>query len=229
MANTIAHLAVARQVLQDTDLRITCEEAYYLGAVAPDTISSKENAVREDKKLVHLRQGIADTDWLLPEYMELFDERITEFIRTYILSEKEQAQRDFALGYLVHLLTDKWNHKTIRQIVLKAAQAKGISERDRLFYYMMLNDLGALDQYILKQDKEIQVLFEHICTKPVQYALSGMIEKAYIEKSILFWKNQYLPEVQTLHTEVLTSEDIDYFIRISTKEIVKELQERILI
>lgn len=227
MANTIAHLAVAKQVLQYTNLHIAYEEAYYLGAIAPDTISSKENAVREDKKLVHLRHGIADADWLLPEYMKIFDERIAAFIQTYIVSEKEQAQRDFNIGYLVHLLTDKYNHKTIRQSMLKAARVKGISEYDKSFFYMMVNDLGALDWYILERDKEIAALFKRIWTKPVRYALPDMIEKEYIEKSIVYWKEQYIPSIRILHTEVFTPEAIEDFIYNSAKKIGKELDEGI--
>ena len=55
MSNTIAHLAVAAEILKLNPLLIKNKSAYYLGAIAPDTIGSKPNVTRNDKKIVHLR------------------------------------------------------------------------------------------------------------------------------------------------------------------------------
>lgn len=225
MSNTIAHLAVAWEILKRNNF-IKNQKAYYLGVVAPDTIGSKENALREDKKRVHLRSDISDLDWLSPEYMNIFDDRVKEFAEEHILKEKDEAQKEFNIGFLVHLLTDKWNHKTIRQKMLKEACRETIKESDKAFFYMMLNDLGALDKYILDRNKEIEQLFEGICATPVRYSLSGFIEKEYIEKSILWWKEEYIPQISELELKYLSEKDIEEFISVSSEEVLEELEIR---
>ena len=85
MANTIAHLAVAKKVLEQNPDLVSLKYNYYLGTIAPDAIESKAGALRDDKKLVHLRMGISDNDWLKPEKMRIFDRRLEEFVRESII------------------------------------------------------------------------------------------------------------------------------------------------
>lgn len=73
MSNTITHLVVAAEILKLNPLLITNKLTYYLGAVAPDTIGSKPNVTRNDRKIVHLREGISDIDWLKANCMNLFN------------------------------------------------------------------------------------------------------------------------------------------------------------
>ncbi len=61
MSNTIAHLAVARELLKKCPNLIHNERAYYLGILAPDTIGGKPDSKREDKKKVHLHRKILQT------------------------------------------------------------------------------------------------------------------------------------------------------------------------
>ena len=174
MSNTIAHLAVANEILKLNNDLIKNEYAYYLGAVAPDTIGSKANVTRNDKKIVHLREDISDIDWLNDECMELFNFRVVNFVNEYINNDVDENQRDFNIGYLVHLLTDKWNHKTIRQKMLKYAKENGVMEKDKDFFYMMINDLEALDNYILENNDYIQSIYNMITKDEVK-------KKNYIE------------------------------------------------
>lgn len=55
MSNTIAHLAVANEILRLKNDLIKNEYAYYLGAVAPDTIGSKPNVTRNDNKIFYFK------------------------------------------------------------------------------------------------------------------------------------------------------------------------------
>ena len=50
MSNTIAHLAVAAEILKLNHLMIINKSAYYLGAIAPDTIGIKPNLVSQTYK-----------------------------------------------------------------------------------------------------------------------------------------------------------------------------------
>ena len=224
MSNTIAHLAVAAEILKLNPLMIKNKSAYYLGAIAPDTIGSKPNVTRNDKKIVHLREEISDIDWLKADCMNVFDLRINEFVNSYIKFETNENQRDFNIGYLVHLLTDKWNHKTIRQKMLKYAKEKSIEEKDKAFFHMMINDLEALDNYLLEQNDEIKTIFDSLCDNTFDYELEIYIKKEYIERSIEWWKNEYLSNIKTKFLEYLSFTDIDEFIKISSKRIVDEIK-----
>lgn len=225
MSNTIAHLAVAIEILKLNNDLIKNEYAYYLGAVAPDTIGSKPNVTRNDKKIVHLREDISDIEWLNNECMEIFNSRVINFVKEYINNDIDVNQRDFNIGYLVHLLTDKWNHKTIRQKMLKYAKEIGVMEKDKDFFYMMINDLEALDNYILENNDNIKEIYDSITNNKVEYELSGFIEKEYISKSISWWNNEYLPGIKLKELKHLSNEDINEFIKVSSNNIVKELDQ----
>lgn len=225
MSNTIAHLAVAQKIYKKIQNNINNADAYYLGAVAPDAIGSKPDCVRNDKKIVHLREDIRDIDWLSESKMAIFDERVEKFISTYINDQTiDSDQRYFNIGYLVHLLTDKWHHKTIRQALLKVANANGVKESDKDFFYMCVNDLEALDNYLLNRYPDINQLFFDLIEKPVNYCLEGYIEKDYIEESMNWWKNQYLSSIQTRTLQYITEEDIDIFINAASDNIITEMK-----
>lgn len=255
MSNTIAHLAVARKILLEwqrcnnkymnsnaisnqssnmTDIIMLIQSnsaAYYLGAVAPDTIGSKPDCAREDKRRVHLREDIRDSEWLLDEKMAIFDNRVADFVNAHIRtlentveSQNAGEQIAFNIGYLVHLLTDKWNHKTIRQALLKVAKENSVQESDREFFHMCVNDLEALDNYLLNQYPEINDLFFKLVEIPAKCGLEGYIEQEYIAKSMNWWKNDYLVSVKTRDLKYITEADIETFIDVAANEIVRELK-----
>lgn len=228
MSNTIAHLAVARQIIEKMPDLAKDLDAYFTGSVAPDTIGSKPECERNDKKQVHLRADIRDADWLTDEKMRIFNSRIREFSSRYINARPVLCgHRDFNIGYLVHLLTDKWNHKTIRQKMLQIANAGGISESDRAFYHMMVNDLEALDFYLFQNHVEIRELFARLNSNPVEFDLPGYIEKEYIEASMQWWKTSYLPNIETRKLLYISEQDINAFVELAAAEITAELTELI--
>lgn len=223
MSNTIAHLVVANRILQEWPTLVHDIDAFYLGSVAPDTIGSKSGCSRDDKKRVHLRDGIRDAEWLTDEKMRLFKERVQHFIDAHILNASE-IQSDFNIGYLVHLLTDEWNHRTIRQTMLRIANERDILESDREFFYMMTNDLEALDNYLLSSNEEIAEILDRLLHQDVNCALDGYIEKSYIDGSIQWWKNAYLPNIRERKLKYISEVDIAGFVDLATKEIVNELR-----
>lgn len=223
MSNTIAHLAVANRILKEHPALVHNVAAFYLGSVAPDTIGSKVGCSRDDKKRVHLRDGIRDAEWLNNEKMGLFKNRIQHFVDEHI-SNSDGSQRDFNIGYLVHLLTDEWNHRTIRQTMLKKANAMNVSESDREFFYMMTNDLEALDNYLLNSNDEIGEILTRLLSQGAQYALVGFIEKEYIEGSIQWWRNSYLVNIKQRALKYISEDDITDFVDIATQEILAEIK-----
>lgn len=221
MANTIAHLAVAQKVLEARPQIVSLKYNYYLGTIAPDAIESKAGALRDDKKLVHLRMGISDKDWLKPDKMRIFDRRLDDFIRESILEEDDVHHRDFSIGYLVHLLTDKYNHATIRQRILREFDSEG----DKNLIPVFVNELEALDCYLIRGTPELSALFYTIMELPVVNCMPGYIEAEYLEKSLKWWKAQYIPQIATRKSKILQNHEIDEFISGATEYILEELDK----
>lgn len=226
MANSIAHLAVAKKVLEARPELVSLKYNYYLGTIAPDAIESKEGALRDDKKLVHLRMGISDNDWLRPDKMAIFNRRMEDFIRESIIEEDDTHHRDFSIGYLVHLLTDKINHATVRQTILKVVAPDG-SGGSRKHVPVFINELEAMDCYLIRSTPELSALFYTIMEMPVINCMPGYIEAEFLEKSLKWWKAEYIPQIATRKPEILKPEDIDKFINEAAEHIVSEL-DRIL-
>ena len=222
MANTIAHIAVAHRVLSARPELVTLKYNYYLGSIAPDAIDSKVGAHRDDKKRVHLRTGISDNDWLKPEKMSIFDRRLEEFIKESILEEDDPHHRDFSIGYLVHLLTDKVNHATTRQTILKVVAPDG-GAGNRSLIPKFVNELEAMDCYLIRYHPELSALFYTVMEIPVSNCMPGWVEAEYIEKSLKWWKYQYIPSIQSRKPEILKPQDIDEFVDKATEYILSEL------
>ncbi len=227
MANTIAHLAVAKELTEHKKDLIQNKKAFYLGVLAPDTIAGKKDATKEDKKRVHLREDIRDAQWLEVDNMELFTNRIKEFVRKYITDEADANQRDFNIGYLVHLLTDKCNHMTMHQKLLLKAYERGLVSSDKEFYLMCVNDLEALDAYLLEKYPELGELFEEIRADDALWCLPGLIEKDYINSAMWWWGNCYLPGIAKRELLYVKTEDIEDFIPFSVHWILDELEQLI--
>lgn len=223
MSNTLAHLAVAHRIMQCRPDLVKHADSFYMGTIAPDSIESKEGAVRDDKKLVHLRLGITDMEWLQPEKMSIFDRRLGDFVRYYIYKDRDAKQRDFCIGYLVHLMTDKINHGTVRLRILNALIPQGIEDGKWPFILKVLNELEAMDNYLYHSRPEIKALFEHLMEQPVEHCVAGLIEKAYLEKSLRWWKGEYIPRIAGRRAEIVDVHEIDDFIDLASGLILKEL------
>ena len=221
MANTIAHLAVAQKVLEAKPELVSLKFNYYLGTIAPDAIDSKVGAMRDDKKKVHLRTGISDKEWLKPEKMLIFDLRLEKFIKESIIEEDDEHHRDFSVGYLVHLLTDKYNHATIRQRILREFDSEG----DKSLIPTFVNELEAMDCYLIRGTPELSALFYTIMELPIINCMPGYIEAEYLEKSHKWWKYQYIPQIATREPKILQYREIDEFISGATDYILKELEK----
>ena len=221
MANTIAHLAVAQKVLEAKPELVSLKFNYYLGTIAPDAIDSKVGAMRDDKKKVHLRTGISDKEWLKPEKMLIFDLRLEKFIKESIIEEDDEHHRDFSVGYLVHLLTDKYNHATIRQRILREFDSEG----DKSLIPTFVNELEAMDCYLIRGTPELSALFYTIMELPIINCMPGYIEAEYLEKSLKWWKYQYIPQIATREPKILQYREIDEFISGATDYILKELEK----
>lgn len=224
MANTLAHLAIAQRILALRPQLVEYRDSFYMGTIAPDSIESKVGAVRDDKKLVHLRLGITDMEWLQPDKMAIFDRRLEDFISYFIYRERDARQRDFCIGYLVHLMTDKINHGSMRLRILNELIKQGYEDGKWPFILKVLNELEALDNYLLRSRPETAELFYRLMELPVEHYLPGMIEKEYIAKSLSWWKGEYIPQIATRKAEIVEDHEIDDFVTLASDTILRELE-----
>lgn len=225
MSNTLAHIAVAKRVLESCPSLVSHKALYFLGAIAPDAIGSKPSATHIDKRFVHLRYGIRDAEWLQSEKLKLFQSRIGEFVREYILNDAvDSFHKSFNIGYLVHLLTDKYNHMTIRQDMLKIAHSVGIHESDQAFYEMMITNLEALDYYLLIKDPAIQDIFDEIKVLDKICSIPAYISEELLQASLSWWDKVYLKNLGKRAVKDLQPEDIDFFVENSAEKIKVELK-----
>ena len=223
MANTIAHLCLAQHILSLRPELVRNRDSFYLGCIAPDAIESKQGAVRDDKKHVHLRLGITDMEWLEPDKMAIFDERLQSFFDDTVKKEQDEAQRDFLIGYYVHLLTDKLHHAMVRHRILKIMEPLGYEDGTWDFIYIVLDELAALDHYLLQSRADVAEIFLRLLEGKTLHWLPGMIEKEYLEKSLIWWKTHYIPLIAEKEARVLAPEDIESFVQQAAELIVSQL------
>jgi hypothetical protein len=60
--------------------------------------------------------------------------------------------------------------------------------------------------------------------QPVQHYLPGVIEKKYIEKSLVWWKEQYIPQIAQRKAEIVENNEIDEFVSLACDTILHELE-----
>ncbi len=147
MAGVITHIYIADLLVKKRIICVKDRSKYLLGSIAPDSIMSKEHYQRDDKKVSHLREGISSDNWYLDEYKNIFKNRISEFYKT-----KDIDNNDFALGYLVHLLTDQAFHYTFRMDIVKALKENNLPYTGRELMLAMVNELDALDYMLLRDN-----------------------------------------------------------------------------
>ena len=227
MPGIIAHLTIANKILQECPELVCDVSTFYLGSVAPDTIESKVGCTRNDKKRVHLREEIKDVEWLNNEKMFLFKNRIRHFADE-IISKSGRSQRDFNIGYLVHLLTDEWSYRTIRQTILRKANAMNVLETDGEFFEMMSNDLEAMDYYLLNSNEDIAKILTRVLSQEPTNDLLGFIEKEYIKGSIQWWSNSYLVNIKQKTLKHLSEIDVSDFVDIAAQEILAEIKSLLI-
>jgi hypothetical protein len=60
---------------------------------------------------------------------------------------------------------------------------------------------------------------------PIINCMPGYIEAEYLEKSLKWWKYQYIPQIATREPKILQYREIDEFISGATDYILKELEK----
>lgn len=149
MAGIITHIAIADRVAGMMDGKIKNLPMFFSGNIAPDSIHSRENFVRDMKKHTHLRDDIRDADFLKPENLKLFHERLDYFVRHYCIIGNEEF--DLYCGYLTHLITDELFMKTIRLKFAEEMENLNIKQSDKAFFLNISADLDNIDNRLSQE------------------------------------------------------------------------------
>ena len=103
MSFTMTHLAVAKRVNDKLGI-VKDLPSFFLGAVAPDAVHMRENFNGDMKVSSHY--SVEGDYWGQVANADIW--RQQSF--AYIESLRDSSNRDFYLGYFIHILTDAYNH-----------------------------------------------------------------------------------------------------------------------
>ncbi len=222
MAGLATHLIIAREVhklLPEGTIRDIGQ--FYAGSIAPDAVHVRRNYVRADKKHTHLRDDIADKDFILEDYRKLFLDRVSDFILKN--RDRRDGYLDVYRGYVVHLLTDELYVLTIREEFVRSMEKLGIAQNDREFFSRVITDMNRSDFLLLynyKEKDELRYYLEQV--KP--FEIDHMMSEAEVSESREWVINRFFHEEYELLDPVYMSyEDSLEFVRMAAENIKNRL------
>ncbi|MBQ3307174.1 MAG: hypothetical protein IJG68_03155 [Bacilli bacterium] len=135
MASAIIHLAIAKEIAKDLNLKDDYD--YYLGAIAPD-IAKQIGVSRKDSHF------IINTYFDAPN-MKIFTEKYPDFWKN-----------SFDLGYYIHLYTDKlWNEDFLQNYIydtsVKLLDGTILNTSDEEILQMVYSDYTNLNTQLIDE------------------------------------------------------------------------------
>lgn len=182
MAQPMMHLLIADKIYTEKSSSIYSHGDFLLGSIAPDAVHVKENYTREIKDISHYR---FDSKSHISYFDTFFDE--------YYTSEN----KDFVVGYLVHLLSDMIWYHSVRVPFKKEYQKAPLQN-------MSMNEAYYADCEQIEQ----LMFFEKNASRIIEtidggkaYSIEGLIDakdvKAWKEKLIFDYNNRKNISIQT--------------------------------
>ncbi|HEX2976386.1 MAG TPA: zinc dependent phospholipase C family protein [Bacteroidales bacterium] len=224
MAGIATHLIIAREIIKLLPEGALADEGLFIaGSIAPDAIHAREGFVRADKKHTHLRDDIPDKDFILQCNIELFHQRVADFILKNW--QRKDGLLDLYRGYVVHLLTDELYMLTIRQEFVNRMEKEGINQSDKDFFIRIVTDMNRNDFLLAVNyaDKdEIRKRLEQV--KP--YQIEGMLSEDELTRSRNWVIKRYFYDRIDLFEPVYISYDrTQEFVKMASEEIVRRLSK----
>ena len=151
MAGTAMHLAIADKIVVLLgDKKIKNLPCFFSGSIAPDAIHARANYERSMKKHTHLTEGISNSDFIYPEKLSKFRERLDDYIETYY--HKDDEDSDLYLGWIVHLITDELFNIHVYSDGGFASRLKqdGVNPNEMEFFHRFMHDMNLMDDLVMK-------------------------------------------------------------------------------
>ncbi len=191
MSYLMTHLIIANEFYKKTDIDIKNKAQFLLGSLAPDAVHMREAytpAYKERSHVLpeHIRWGYVRT----AEQVEEWRRNICRFYH----ENKDRTERDYILGYTIHMLTDDFN---CIKIFGPAINESNLEFADFMKIYR--EDAIAMDNYLYHSYGESRELFELLLTTEA-VEMPGMITAAETCEMIHFYdklfKESAKPDVE---------------------------------
>ena len=222
MAGTVTHLAIAKRILDKLPTgTIKNTGLFYAGSIAPDAIHAKKDYVRDDKKKTHMRLKIRDDNFHEHENLNLFRNRVQEFIDCYFNPTDKNV--DLYKGYVVHLLTDEIFMLTIRHEFSKQMSELGMLQSDKKFLEHMTHDIDNNDVKLIESHAYIASITKEL-EKLEPYEICDYLTEEQLNISRNWVINNKLKSNRKYNrTKYISFSKIENFIEKSAEEIVVRL------
>ncbi len=208
MAQPMMHLLIADKIYTEKSGSILSYGEFLLGSIAPDAVHMREDCTKEQKRISHYRYT---SESPISHFDTLFNE--------YSTSEN----KDFVLGYLIHLLSDMiWYHSVRAPFKERFSQATLRELSMNEAYYVDCEQIEELMYWEENAPRIINGLKESKA-----YSLDGMIDaesvRAWKEKLILDYNNKRNIHP---HTQYISEQHVRDYIEDCSKECSKYLDVR---
>ena len=225
MPGTITHIAIADKIIELLgDKKFENIPLFYCGSIGPDAIHARPGFSREDKKRTHLREGIRDAEFLSDENQTLFHSRVNNFINERII--KGNKYNDFLKGYVVHLLSDELQMKTIRPEYIKAMNGEVNTEIGKDFFDGFMLDMDEIDYRLAREYPFSRNVREALYTE-WGYSVEGLLIHEELSGSKWFVCNKFFDNRNETYKspKFITYERMLEFIEESAMNIVVQLSD----
>lgn len=174
MAYTMVHILAADRVLEYFPI-IEDYSTYILGTIAPDAVHSNPDYTTKWKERSHL--FAENHQWGMIDSLEAIEEWLGN-IKKYYMENRGRYNRDFLLGYIVHLMVDVYNSMHFYAPLKKTAQNDSgeIMERYK-------REVCGINFYLLSQYEKQRDL-RRVLDDGKAVTLQGVIDREDILKRI---------------------------------------------
>ena len=175
MAYTMTHILVAEKVLEYVNCPIDYA-TYIVGAIAPDAVHANSNYSPVQKEKSHifaegLKWGEVTRETELDDWLDCIKDFYT---RNYF-----KYDRDFFLGYIVHLLTDICSCREIYAPFYKSLAQDEMEEKKKQFS----QESYCVNYYLFSEYSKNKILME-ILKKGRSYSIPSIYDDSVFENRI---------------------------------------------
>ncbi len=175
MAYTMTHILVAEKILEYFDCPIDYD-TYIVGSIAPDAVHANLNYSPTLKEKSHLfAEGLKWGEVASEnEYAEWLDSVKEFYINNYF-----KYDRDFFLGYIVHVLTDICSNSEIYTPFYKSLAQDEIVEKKKQFSY----ESYCVNYYLFREYSKDKNIVDTL-KKGRSYSISDVYDDSVFENRI---------------------------------------------
>jgi hypothetical protein len=205
----MVHLAVAMRLCSSRG--IAPSPAFLLGSLAPDAIHMRDSVLSEDKHYVHLRKARDQEDL----------RRIHDLLKSH--RSQSPDMKDFAEGYVVHILTDLVWASTVYEVFCSSLPEGIAPQAQRILYYQETDQVDFNLYATVPWRSEVWELLD--TARPVDFdSLLTAEEIRGWQQRVLRWFDE-IKEEPRIQPKYITEEIVLHFIDDAVRIILEWFRE----